>query len=472
MNGIDMRNNTPAWARLRVAATTLAFACTVLASPVEAGNRDDYARQWPLALQDADAGAYRVTLDRAVYRSASLPSLRDVEVFNAEGTSVPAALFAAEEPLAQAPGSVELPWFPLPPGVAGRADDIAVISERDADGRVRRVETRVADAAPAPAPPANAWLLDASGIDRPIAALLLEWPPSPAAIDVAYRVEGSDDLRDWRTLQPRAQLLDLVRDGRRLRLQRIALDGSAKYLRLLPLRVDVALPLTGVRADLAGAAPLPDWRWESLQGRAVVEQGRTHYDFVLDGRFPMARADVVTAGNDARQWTLYSRDDAQAPWRLRAGPWVAFQVGSGGTGHHSAAQAFDAVTRDRYWRLSSQATATAMPTLRLGYRPEVLVFLAQGRPPYALAAGSARALRTDAPLPQLVDVIRTQRGADWQPAPASLGPEQVLAGDAAFVPAPPARDWKTWLLWSLLVAGAVVVAGFAISLLRGSPKES
>ena len=117
-----------------------------------AAGRDDYAQQWPLTLQDGEAGAYRLTLGRDVYRSAISPTLRDVAVFNGDGQPVPAALFDPEQPLAQAAREVELPWFPLPPGAATPAQDIAVISERDADGRVRRVETRMADAAQAPTP--------------------------------------------------------------------------------------------------------------------------------------------------------------------------------------------------------------------------------------------------------------------------------------------------------------------------------
>jgi hypothetical protein len=424
-----------------------------------AAGRDDYARQWPLTLQDGDAGAYRVTLGRDVYRSAVSPTLRDVAVFNGNGQPVPAALFDPAQPLAQAARQIELPWFPLPSGEALPAQDIAVISERDAQGRVRRVETRMADAAQTPAGAANAWLIDASAVRDPIAALLLEWPPSDAAIDVAYRVDGSDDLRDWRTLQLHTQLLDLVRGGQRLRQQRIELDGNAKYLRLSPLRADAALPLSGVRAEFTTTATASDWQWESLRGRAVEESGETHYDFAIDGRFPFSRADVDTAGNDANEWTLQSRDDADAPWITRAGPWVAFQVGGG----RSAPQEFGSVIRDRHWRLSSRSPASGVPTLKLGYRPEVVVFLAQGKSPYALTAGSARTARADAPLPQLVDSLRAQRGRDWQPASATLAAMQTLAGERALAPK---RDWTSWLLWLLLVAGAIVVAGFAISLLR------
>ena len=104
--------------------------------------------------------------------------------------------------------------------------------------------------------------------------------------------------------------------------------------------------------------------------------------------------------------------------------------------------------------------------LRLGYRPEVVVFLAEGNPPFALLAGSARASRQDAPLPQLVDALRAERGREWQPVTAALGTREALAGDAALQPVAPPTDWKRWLLWSVLVVGALLVAGFASSLLR------
>ena len=67
-----------------------------------------------------------------------------------------------------------------------------------------------------------------------------------------------------------------------------------------------------------------------------------------------------------------------------------------------------APARDRQWRLTAtNGTVTQPPALRVGYRPEVVVFLAQGRAPYALVAGSAVAARADAPLPRLLQSLRT-----------------------------------------------------------------
>jgi len=47
----------------------------------------------------------------------------------------------------------------------------------------------------------------------------------------------------------------------------------------------------------------------------------------------------------------------------------------------------------------------------------------------------------------------------------------TLQGESAFTPAPPEihRDWKTWLLWAVLVGAAALIGVLALSLLR-TPK--
>ncbi|CEE35648.1 conserved hypothetical protein [Xanthomonas citri pv. citri] len=122
--------------------------------------------------------------------------------------------------------------------------------------------------------------------------------------------------------------------------------------------------------------------------------------------------------------------------------------------------------------VAAQGRSTAVPMLRVGYQPERLMFLAQGQPPYALVAGSARAQRTDAPLGAMLQALRRERGAQWQPAQARLAAQaQPLAGEAALQPAATPRDWKRWLLWGLLVGGALLVGGFAVSLLRSASAD-
>lgn len=449
----------------RLVVFVIAIALPLLAS---AAVRDDYATQWPLMLSRDDGGAYRATLDESVYRQLQDPQLRDLVVVDRDGAAVPTELFAPEEPLAKPARRVALPWFALPATPAGSgAQGWEMISQADADGRLSRVEARITDSAVA-ALPRSALLVDVSRVREAIVALELRWQPVDA-LDLGYRVEASDDLEHWQPLATRGRMVDLQREDRRLLHRRIELYGllphyqKARYLRLTPDRHDQAITITGVVAELAAARAAPAPTWLELAGRRNPGTGDAVFEFELDGRFPVQQVDVALAGNHAVEWRLESRDDEDAPWRLRAGPWVAYQVDAAGVGSRSPARTLEGAVRDRHWRLHANGTLAEAPRLRLGYRPEVVVFLAQGPAPYALAAGSVRAQRDQAPIQHLVAAVRRQRGADWQPSPAYLDAAQPLAGKAALRAG---RDWKAWLLWAVLGLGAVVVVGFAATLLR------
>ena len=432
-----------------------------------AGVRDNYAQQWPLAFSNADAGAYRVVLDRTVYRQLQSPALKDLVVVNADGVAVAASLFDAEQPLAHAANAVGVPWFGLPSSSTSQSRDIASISEIAADGTLRRVVMAESNGT-APAS-SNEYLIDISRLREPVQALQVSWTAGQAPFDRPYRVTASDDLKSWRTVQDEGHLVELQNNGARILKDRIEVDSvQAKYLRLVPLQKDQqTLALASVRAEFAVATAAQDWQWEEIAGRRIVEKdGSAAFVYEIGGRFPFERADVSLPGNSSNEWILKSRDSEDAEWRFAAAPWMAFQLEGGSS--RSPPRALQQLNRDHHWRLISKNVAEGeAPTLRLGYRPEVLVFLAQGKAPYALLAGSARAQRADAPLPQLVDALRAQRGQDWQPATATLGKGEPLAGaQTALTPAPVERDWKAWLLWALLVGGALIVAGFAFSLLK------
>ncbi len=434
-----------------------------------AGVRDDYAQQWPLTLGEQDAGAYRVALDRSVYRQLQSPALKDLVVMNAEGAAVASSLFDAEQPLAKPANIREVPWFPLPSGRTAESTDIASISEIAADGSLRRVVMRSPGQAAADAP-GGEYLIDTSRVREPVQALQIDWAAGQAPLDRAYRVTASDDLKQWRSVQEEGHLIELQNNGARIFDNRIELEAAtAKYLRLTPLqRGQAGLTLAKVSVEVAPEQAAPTWQWEEIAGqRVVAKDGSASFVYELQGRFPFERADVELPGNSSLQWTLNSRDDPQSPWSLAASPWMAFRLDNGGASDRSPPQALRQLNRDRYWQLvAGDGAGDAAPTLRLGYRPEVLVFLAQGKPPYSVLAGSARAQRADAPLAPLVEALRAQRGQSWQPASAELGNMQAMAGEAALMPAPVQRDWKAWLLWALLIGGALIVAGFAFSLLN------
>ncbi len=430
---------------------------------------DDFAWQWPLVLQDAGEGAYRSTLTRDVYLRAQSPQMQDVVVVNGASMEVPSSLFGPDQPLARAPSELAVPWFPLSLENSSLDRDIAAISEIGSDGSLRRVLMRPQGDS------ANEFVIDLSAVPQQVQALVVDWAPGQAPLERRFGVAASDDLKDWSMVAVDARLLDLQNQGQRLVEQRILLPSAtrARYLRLMPHRGEPSLEITGIRVQLLPETADRPWQWEALAGKSVTEQGLQGFEYRLPGRFPIQRADLLLPANSSSQWRLYSRESADQPWRPAANPWLGFRIGSGATASRSPPEPLHALRRDRQWRLVPATPLPGVaPGLRLGYQPEVLVFLAEGDAPYSMLAGSARASRTAAPLAQLVDVLRQQRGAQWQPAVADMGDETVLAGEAALSAAPVARDWKAWLLWALLIGGTLLVALLAVSLLkkRGSDR--
>lgn len=422
----------------------------------------DWVREWPLSLAGEAGGAYRLTLDPAMYRSAQDATVGDLQVFDARGVAVPTAVMpedAAADPVAAA---LAVPWFPLPAPEAEGGARWELISETDAQGRLRRVETRGLEESVTRRPD-GAALVDVSAVDKPLLALELAWPDSRAPVDTAYRVEASDDLERWRTVRERGRLLDLTHQGHRIIRRQLMLGGvSAPYLRLRPTDGEAPLELDEVRAVPMPVRAERPWQWLALDGQRQAEGS---VDYRLDGRFPVVRADVeLVSGTGIGRWTLWSRDDEGDDWRRRSGPWVGYRLDDESGEVRSPPREIAGPVRDRHWRLTTEGEAAgATPILRLGYRPERVVFLAQGEAPFSLAAGSVRARRAEAPVATVLASLREQRGEAWRPAMAAAGAARELAGERALRPA---RDWTTWLLWAVLGGGAALVAGLALGLLR------
>jgi len=446
--------------RLCILACGLAGSAAVLAAGDEA-----FVAQWPLTLPSLDAGAYQVELDDTVYATTVSPALRDLVVVNGDGRQVPALLQTAPAPPARRTTQA-LAWFPLPATAARAGSDIAAISELDPDGRLRRIQWQPPRM---DAPPA-ALLVDASAVEAPLQALVLDWGDTDAAFERTMRVEGSEDLRDWRPLPAGGRLLDLRRGEARLVERRIVLDAPVRvrYLRLTPGAGAGTMPaIVSVTGESSAVADAPALEWRALEPAGTTDADGG-FVFQLDARLPVTHVDIGLAGNATARWTLSIRERDDAPWRTIASDWLVYRVGADS---RTPPLALDAALRARQWRLVPDAPiAAAAPVLRLGYRPERLVFVAEGAPPFSLRAGSGRAVRVDAPVAPLLADLRARNGGRWAPAVATLGARVELAGDAALDDTPP-RDWGTWLLWGVLLLGVALVGGFALSLLR-APKPS
>src|SRR5690606_33397214 len=115
---------------------------------------------------------------------------------DADGKPVPSTVHAAATPL---PGPLRrqaLQWVALPPATVAAGDDLSVVVQRDAGGRVVSIRNAVA-ATNAAAAADPAWLLDLGNDAGKLRALDVEWDDAGATLDLGYRLEASNDLRGW-----------------------------------------------------------------------------------------------------------------------------------------------------------------------------------------------------------------------------------------------------------------------------------
>lgn len=479
----------------RIASHTVrsSFACAFLATlaigPVLAADAtDDYAYRWPLKTEGSNV-AWQFELTPEIYAALRDPQLRDFEVFNAEGRSVPVApLRNLDQTMSQMQWiqwSV-VPAFELPHDAAQAVGDVSVRLERDSAGQVRLIEANVQGATQVagqatnqPAPPsAIDYVIDASGLRRESQTvsfdrLDLQWQTGDRDLRTRYAVDASDDLEHWQTLVDSAAVMSLRQQGATLTRRTIALPSTSQpYLRLRQLDGD-ALPQLQVKirrhdpVNPTYSSFVTRVAEAEFVGSEDADRGGRWYRYRLPASLPAIQLDVALAAENAtadvefealigEEWRLVGN---QSVFRLRQGELKIdnddFPLGS--------------ATIAREWRLRTVAPLDPPPQLRVTYLPDRFVFLAQGKGPYTLAAGSRGAKRTSLPVEQALAPMRKLFGAEWQPPVAALGARAVAGGDAAYDEPKTPPNWRGWLLWALLIGGALIVAGFAMSLIRQKP---
>ncbi len=447
------------------------IASILLLTSTSAWAADSFGWQWPLNLSVDDGGAYRVVLTPELYEHIQRPDLRDITVRNSAGLEVPTAVIGPEEPLAAGPRHIDLPFFKLPPDYRG-SNRWIVSRETQTEGQIRYVQTEHTSSWVGPS---AGVLVDASRVREPVLGLHLEWPEqavdAPDPLDVIVMVETSPDLERWTTILERGRLVDLQNETGHVLKNTLEFPGAQKYLRVRPVKDSDFIEFTSVAAVARSSKADATWEWKVLKGEAVQEENRTVINYTSLGRYPVEQADIVLDTNSAAEWTLESRDSDKATWRHRAGPWIGFKV-DGEVQRRSAIQNLGTRQRDRQWRLVSSATTQTVPELRLGFRPEVLLFLAEGDAPFNVVAGSTKSEITTVPLQRLLTTLKASFGPDWMPSPAYVGTRAELDGPNATKPADEAPEWATWLLWGILILGSAFVAGLAVHLLKNPEKRA
>jgi len=436
---------------------------TVAAFAAHAEGPADFAWRLPLATP-GEGAFYRVEIPPTVYEGAVRADLGDVRVFNGAGAPVPLA-FLAPPPAARAAATpVPLPLFPLRVDRDRRdLGDLTMTVRRDTAGTTVNLSTR--DGAAVAGERLAGYLVDASGVDVAVRALTLQLPDG-ASVSTRVRVEGSDDLANWRVLAANAPVLAVEFGGRRLSRDRVDLaQGAAKYLRVTTEPGQPTLEIAGVRGESADRVMEP--ARQSRQVKGVADAAIPgEYVFDLGAALPVDRIALdLPEINTVAPAQVYARRNAKDEWRP-AGASVFYRLKQPDATDTTSPPMAVAAGPARYWKVvvdpRSGGVGSTPPALTALWIPQSLVFAARGGGPFELAYGSAQALPVALPVGTLVP------GFDARTMPAAFA--TATPGEATTPPALAALkqpiDTRRWLLWSALGIATLVLGWMAWSLSR------
>jgi len=467
----------------RLARGSVLLAGTLLAVAAARAEPAPYRYQAPVAI-DAPAPFIQLPLSIAAYGHAEQDDLRDLRVVDAKGERVP---FTFLPPLATVQLSEQvreaslypLPARPASDGVWSSPVDVVVEGDRIT---VHRRGGSVGTLAAAPRE-SGGWLIDTGETrrgDPPPKKLTLRWS-GPAEFSVSYRIETSDDLRQWRAAGT-GQLMALQSASGTLAQPVVGLpDSSGRFVRLVWADPGAAPALSGASVLVAerqrvavdstrelAVAPSP----EPVATAPPEAAAKRALHFDLGGVVPLVDVDLrFDAGTHVAPVRLQGRARVDQPWR-DVGSGVFYRLERGGEFGNSPALALPIVVR--YLRLVPDERAASLDGVaaRLVVHASLasIVFAAQGEPPFRLLAGSrdapAGALPVSAVVPQL-DSERARFGR------ATLGAFAVDEA-AARVAEEAARQarFRPWLLWSVLIVGVVGLAALVWRLARSGPAQA
>ena len=472
--------------------------CILVCISAHAADPHNYAYSWPITTE-GNSAAYQVELTPEIYAALTTPDLRDLDVVNAAGDSVPTAPY---HPFAAAARDQRraVPMFAIPASetpAVNTEDSIHLHIERGPDGKLRSLDAQVSP----PAPPGTATamngvaiasvpatlpssrfanapmiVLDASNLREPLLRLMVAWDYHVNAAP-RFSVGASEDLQSWRTIIPNATFVQIKQDGNELTRNEVPLDG-ANHNYLMLTRLDNAVALPGLMVDvvtpMSAQQPVRHWITASSDGidpSPPQKSNHTFFRYHLDAPMSVDAVNVQLADDNSVAHAIVwgkSMFATGSGWGNSIGSIVAFRLREGdGLLVNDSKQGF-ASARSREWSVELDTPTSHAPTLELGYIPDRFVFLAQGAGPYRLIAGSATTRHGDAPVDVALSQLRASAGNDWKPPLATLGMRSDLAGEKALAvePPPTPQHWRTWLLWGVLVVAAAIVAALALSLLR------
>lgn len=424
----------------------------------------DYAWGFPIET-GGPASFYTVELPLEVNQSVTDPALRDLGVYNSDGRPVSRMFERLRDDDERVERRRPLPALPLFELPDNRTDRKQLSIEREGDSTQFRFDLEDLLAAEA-----NerlvAYIVDTRQSGDELSAIDLAWKQMDPGFMGRVMVDGGNDLQNWRSIGSNVVAF-LREEEASIEQRRIVLrTGKYEYLRIrwegLPdnwrlsqvtgvyiegvpdaSRKVIALESTGTDPDDGG-------RLFSLGGAPAVEHLRV----------------VLPVPNTVISASVFYWSEVYKHW-IAAGHGSYHHIIRGGNAVMSEALKTGQTRTSRFKVVVTRGPADVQLRLEVGWRPDKLLFLAQGQPPFTLAAGNADDARHEFPQHRIYgsESLSGLAQRDGNVVAATLGPRYALGGPERLV-VTREINWRTLALWFGLVLGVVFVGFLAVKTIR------
>jgi len=465
----------------------------------------DYA--WRMAVTPAaGAGVVRLPVPREAYLHARRADLSDLRVFDANGKALAFAVGAPASQSATERREIPARLFPLK-GAPASSEGLQNVEIRtSSDGRLLSVSA-LSGASTGAGPDARrtdalqALILDLGRQSEQsrIGALRFALPAGTGNYSAQVLLEVSDDLKQWDAIG--TTTLNWLSNSDTQTLANDSMAFAPRHFRYARLSWQDGEPLAfgAITALALSQSAVPPARASiTLQGK----QGK-QADQWLYATPPAIPADSIGLQLDQPNTVLpvtlgivrQAEASAVRPHRLyrqhrqprpAQGSYIEpllnttfYRISNGDKERVSGDLAMPVVQASQ-WVLQSNTTApiSQPPALRLGWTPDTLFFLANGKAPYQLVFGNRQASPAALPLSQvapgfqpaeLLALPAATTGALLAQAGALA---EAQAGSPESITNKGNPSWRLAALWGALLLGVAVLGFFAWRLLTQMRHES
>ena len=413
--------------------------------------------QQSVELSEAKKRFRSIDLPAEVLYTLQRSDMGDLRVFDARGRAMPIMILRKSTDAVSEQKA--LSFYPLP-GRQNPDDSLSggVDIERNAGGDVIRIHPRNQHVESTTGAVITQYLLENQETEPELVQLIFDWSQNRKG-NVSLKIEHSDNLVQWHSLVSRAVLARLQHNGDQLEQNSIDLPASgSRFLRLTVLDGDDDFRVHGVIAQYRQSAmPAQNWLLLGALKKQPEESGVYGFNIQSVVKPEKIQLDVSSDSEFYLSGKLFSRPNEKSVWRLRNRNFVQYAVKQGEQWFNSDALSLGYIT-DSIYRLElnngqdlPEAQNLQIKLLMPSYE---LIFIAAGKAPFALAWGNADIEPDNYSMESLFRQFK-ERADDLE----TVTPERALILENMEQPqVVVAIDWKSIVLWSILVLG-VLLAG-------------